>query len=95
MARQGDLHQHLAGLEQRVPVHHRAIALDQTGFLQLAHALPGGADGEVDLLGQTRLGDAPVLGEQAENLQVVAIELVHGASRGHGTPPKGGAPVSA
>src|SRR5690606_30470009 len=78
--RQGDFHQHLLAPEQRRPVDLRTVALDQPGAFQLAHPLPGRRHREVDRIGQGRLGDPPILGKDAQDLQVIAVELVHALS---------------
>ncbi|MNL43329.1 hypothetical protein D3C87_1658370 [compost metagenome] len=78
MAGQGDFHQHLLTFEHRVPVDLRTVALDQAEGFKFTHPLPGRGYRKIDRLGQARLGDTPVVSEDSQDFQVIAIEFVHG-----------------
>src|ERR1700710_2467837 len=74
---QGYFHDNPARVDGAHPIEFRAITLDDTAFLQLAHAFPRWRDRQVHFLGQPRFRDAAVACEDAKNSDVVAVELHH------------------
>ena len=71
---EADFHQHCGALEQNFGIKLGAITADDPRFFQTLDPLPAGADRQVDGFGQAGLGDPPITLQDAQNLQVIAVQ---------------------
>ncbi|MNV87831.1 hypothetical protein D3C71_1819870 [compost metagenome] len=84
MLLEADFDHHRGTLEQDFGVQLGTIAADDTGLFQALDPLPAGTDRQVDGFGQAGFGDPPVALQDAQNLQVVAVQThkpLHGEKR--------------
>ena len=77
LAIQGDAHEHIHREARLVLIDQRGVALDESAFLERAHAPQAGRFGQTHLPREQCVGDAGVLLQQAQNGAIVAVEL-HG-----------------